>query len=149
MQENKLTSIVKLYQQKEKNLFLKFNAARKKLQGIIEQKQSLVNFQEEYQRAQINLGKQGIAIEAFLKYDTFLKSLDLAIIQQQDIITQGTKELAQKKAQWQIWRVKLDAITLILEKRIKEHKQQIEKKQQKIVEDQVNSTYILNAKPDS
>jgi len=132
----KLQPIANLAKQNERGAARNHGNVLRALQQQENQLNELISYRNEYINTFNSAGASGISVVQYQDYSLFLRRLDDAIKQQQQLVTNGRADCDQSKSKWLDKRNRSKMVNKVVEKRQLNESKQQDKREQRELESQ-------------
>lgn len=137
-----LQLVANIEKEKEQNFARQYQLAK---QNVLDNQKKLNNL-EQYRLDYLRLIKlkasQGLAVKAFVQYQSFVGKLDKACEQQINVVSQTTLVAQQRKKQWLTQQTKAKAIVTLIQKQGAKHALVEAKQEQKLFDELASLTLL-------
>ncbi len=127
----RLQPVQRVTEAREKDAAQALGDAQQQLQHLRQQLKELEHYREEYRNQYLQSGSTGFSAQKLQQMQGFLASLDKAIQQQHQNITQAELLCEQKKQLWHQARGRTQALEKVAERYLDEERQQQNRREQK------------------
>ncbi len=135
----KLQPVANLAKLNERSAAKLHGSVLRELQKQETQLDELINYRNQYLTAFKTAGESGLSAIQMQDYRIFLQRLDDAIQQQQQNVINGRQNTQSSQAKWTDTRNQSDMINKVVENRQQHENQQVEKREQRELEDRPNN----------
>ncbi len=146
MATNAMTLLKEQAQQAEEQAQLAFLAAQKELQGYYMQVEQIEKYRLDYCRKLSAQGQAGLTASGYSHLNRFISQLDETLKQQRQAATDFEENVERCREYWFFCQKKRRSLEWLLEKKEKERRLFVEKKEQKQMDEFTNIMYFRSKK---